>query len=268
MVGGGPVRRQAGGFFDGVGCYLRGIGWMARHPRWWLFGLIPALIAFAVFAGLLVLLAVNAADVAAWMTPFADDWGWREFFRTLVGVLLVIVGALLSIVLFTAVSLAIGEPFYEKISEQVEESLGGPVHHDDTPLVLSILRSIKDSLVTLCYVLLFTIPLFVLGFVPFVGQTVVPVIGALVSGYFLTVELTALAMERRGVRRKYRFAVLKANRGMSLGFGVAVFVTFLVPFLAIAAMPCAVAGAAIMVRDRMLVQGPGQPAFQPPPRRL
>lgn len=268
MVGGGPVRRQAGGFFDGVGCYLRGIGWMARHPRWWLFGLIPALIAFAVFAGLLVLLAVNAADVAAWMTPFADDWGWRDLFRTLVGILLVIVGAVLSIVLFTAVSLAIGEPFYEKISEQVEESLGGPVHHDDTPLVLGILRSIKDSLVTLCYVLMFTIPLFVLGFVPVVGQTVVPVIGALVSGYFLTVELTALAMERRGVRRKYRFAVVKANRAMSLGFGTAVFVTFLVPFLAIAAMPCAVAGAAMMVRDRMLVQGPGQPAFQPPPRGL
>jgi CysZ protein len=247
---GQPVRRNVGGFAEGVGFFLKGLGWMARHPGWWLFGLIPALIAFALYVAALVWLGMNAGDVAAWMTPFADDWGWAGLFRTLVGILIFVVGLALSVITFTAVALAIGEPFYEKLSEKVEEDFGS-VPGADLPFWRSLFRSIRDSLVTLAYVLMLTIPLFILGFIPVIGQTIVPVLGALVSGFFLTVELTALAMERRGLRRKARFAILRGNKGTALGFGVAIFLTFLIPFVAVIAMPGAVAGATLMVRTRL-----------------
>ncbi|GIH28401.1 membrane protein [Acrocarpospora phusangensis] len=239
-----------GGFAEGVGFFVKGLGWVARHPRWWLFGLIPALIAFVLYAAALVWLAMNAGDVAAWVTPFADDWGWRGLFRTLVGIVIFIAGLFLSLITYTAVTLAIGEPFYEKLSEKVEEEFG-PVPGGDQPFWSSLFRSIKDSLMTLVYVLMLTIPLFILGFIPFIGQTIVPVLGALVSGFFLTVELTALAMERRGLRRKDRFAILRSNKGSALGFGVVIFLTFLIPFVAIIAMPGAVAGATLLVRTRL-----------------
>jgi CysZ protein len=77
------------------------------------------------------------------------------------------------------------------------------------------------------------------------------VLGAVVSGFFLTVELTTLAFERRGVARRERFAVLRANKSLALGFGVAVFLLFLVPLVAVVAMPAAVAGAALLVRTRL-----------------
>ncbi|WP_155360624.1 EI24 domain-containing protein [Acrocarpospora macrocephala] len=247
---GQPVRRGVGGFADGVGFFLKGLGWCARRPGWWLFGLIPALIAFVLYVVALIWLATNAGDIAAWITPFADDWGWRGLFRTLIGILIFVVGLGLSIITFTAVTLAIGEPFYEKLSEKVEEDFGA-VPGDDLPFWRSLFRSIRDSLMTLVYVLMFTIPLFILGFVPVIGQTIVPVLGALVSGFFLTVELTALAMERRGLHRKDRFAILRNNKGSALGFGVAIFLTFLIPFAAVIAMPGAVAGATLMVRVRL-----------------
>ncbi|WP_182876577.1 EI24 domain-containing protein [Microbispora sp. H10670] len=243
-------RRGVGGFAEGIGFCFRGLGWVARHPGWWLFGLIPALIALALYIVALVWLGTHATDVAAWVTPFADDWGWRDTFRALVGFMIFVVGLALSVLTFTAVTLVIGDPFYEKLSEKVEEDLGG-LPGGDLPFWSSLFRSVRDSLVTLWYVLLFTVPLFVLGFVPVVGQTVVPVVGAFVSGFFLTVELTALAMERRGLRRKERFALLRANLPVTLGFGVPLFLSFMVPLVSVVAMPGAVAGAAMLVRLRL-----------------
>ncbi|QFY11710.1 hypothetical protein GBF35_38605 [Nonomuraea phyllanthi] len=234
-------------FASGVGFFLQGFGWVARNGRWWLFGLIPALIAFAVYVAALIFLGTNAGDLAAFLTPFADSWSWRELFRTLVGVALFLGGLALAVLTFTALTLAIGEPFYERLSAAADVL----ETEDDQPWWRTLPRSIRDSLITLCWVLLFTVPLFFLGFVPVVGQTVVPVLGALVSGFFLTVELTTLALERRGMARKQRFALLRANKASALGFGVAVFALFLVPFVAIVAMPAAVAGAALLVRTRL-----------------
>ncbi|MET9248416.1 EI24 domain-containing protein [Nonomuraea sp. NPDC003709] len=234
-------------FTSGVGFFFQGLGWVARHGRWWLFGLIPALIAFAVYVAALILLGTHATDLAAFLTPFAESWGWRDLFRTLVGILLFLGGLALAVLTFTALTLAIGEPFYERLSAEVDPLPDA----DEQPWWRTLPRSLRDSLITLFYVLLFTIPLFFLGFVPVVGQTVVPVLGALVSGFFLTVELTTLALERRGMARKQRFALLRANKASALGFGVVGFLLFLVPFVAVIAMPAAVAGAALLVRAHL-----------------
>ncbi|MCK2217811.1 EI24 domain-containing protein [Actinomadura sp. ATCC 31491] len=234
-------------FAAGVGFFLQGFGWVARNGRWWAFGLIPALIAFAVYVVALILLGRHATDVADLLTPFADTWGWRKLFRTLVGIALFLGGLALAVLTFAALTLAIGEPFYERLSAAAD-----PLEQEiEQPWWRTLPRSIRDSLVTLCYVLLFTVPLFVLGFVPVVGQTVVPVLGAAVSGFFLTVELTTIALERRGIARKERFRLLRANLPVALGFGVAVFLLFLVPFVAVVAMPAAVAGAALLIRTRV-----------------
>ncbi|MGW4422712.1 EI24 domain-containing protein [Streptosporangium sp. NPDC004631] len=245
-------------FANGIGFFFQGLGWVARNPRWWLFGLIPALIVFMFYAVGLYFLGTNATAFAGWATPFADGWseGARTALRALVGLAVFGAGVILFVVTFTAVTLILGEPFYEKLSEKVELTYGELPSGHEVPLWKSIPRSIKDSLVTLGYVLLFTVPLFLLGFVPVIGQTVVPVLGALVSGFFLTVELTALAMERRGLARGSRFAVLRENKASALGFGVLIFLIFLIPLAAVVAMPAAVAGAAIMVRTRLVVAGP------------
>ncbi|MGP3912238.1 EI24 domain-containing protein [Nonomuraea sp. 10N515B] len=255
--------RSVRDFTSGIGFFLQGFGWVARNGRWWAFGLIPALVAFSIYVVALIFLGTNASEVAEFLTPFADSWSWREVFRTLIGIALVLAGLAVAVLTFAAVTLAIGEPFYEKLSSAVDAL----EREDEQPFWRTLPRSIRDSLVTLFYVLLFTVPLFFLGFVPVVGQTVVPVLGAAVSGFFLTVELTTLALERRGMARKQRFALLRANKASALGFGVAVFLLFLVPFVAVIAMPAAVAGAALLVRNRLapahpgpLTPGPGTPA--------
>jgi CysZ protein len=79
------------------------------------------------------------------------------------------------------------------------------------------------------------------------------VIAACVSGYFLTGELTAIALERRGLMRRDRFALLKRHRALAVGFGAATLVVFLIPLGAVLAMPGAVAGATLLARERLAV---------------
>jgi CysZ protein len=229
----------------------RGQRWVLGHGRWFGFGLLPALVTLLLYGAALTALALFADDVAAWATPFADDWDelWRDSLRGLFAVLLWLAALLLSVLTFTAVTLVIGDPFYEKLSEQVEESEGGAPPGPDRPMWREVWISLCDSLYVLYRMLLITVPLFFLGFLPAVGQTVIPALGICVSGFFLTLELVSVAMQRRGVPVRERLRVLRTRRALALGFGVPLVLLFLVPLLAVVLMPGAVAGAALLVRD-------------------
>ncbi|MGK5674838.1 EI24 domain-containing protein [Micromonospora sp. URMC 106] len=245
-----PVTGAVGRFLTGVGLLLRGLGLYVRSPGLMLLGVIPALISGALFVAAIATLAYFVDDLAALVTPFADDWSttWRSLVRVVAGLACLGLGGLLAVVSFTAVTLVIGDPFYEKISERVEERLGGTPGAVDVPFWSSLRRSLADSVRLVGLSVLFGIPLFAAGFIPVVGQTVVPVIGAAVGGWLLAVELVGAPFYRRGMRLPDRRSILKADRPTTLGFGVAVFVCFLIPLGAVLVMPAAVAGATLLAR--------------------
>lgn len=257
-----------------LGAGLRYLGqgqrWVLTHGRWFGFGLLPALIALVLYAAALTALGFYADDVAAWATPFADDWGstGRLLTRGAFAVMLWLAVLMLAVVTFAAVALLIGDPFYEKLSEKVEESEGGlPADTVEKPLWRELWTSLTDSVFVLSRTLLFTVPLFLLGFVPMVGQTVIPVLGICVSGFFLTLELTSVALQRRDVPVRERLRLLRSRRALALGFGAPLALAFLVPLLAVPLMPGAVAGATLLVRDltRHPSAEPGTPAGPPHP---
>ncbi|MFE3886851.1 EI24 domain-containing protein [Streptomyces lydicus] len=229
----------------------KGQRWVARHGRWWGFGLIPALIALVLYAALLTVLALWSGDIAAWATPFADDWGspWQGLLRGVFVALLFAGGLTLSVLTFTAVTLLIGDPFYESLSEKVEESEGYCPPSPDRPLWREIGIALRDSVHVLLRAAGFGILLFALGFVPFLGQTVVPAVGFCVSGFFLTVELTSVALQRRDIPVRERLRLLRGRKALAVGFGTPVVLLFLIPFVAVVLMPGAVAGATLLVRD-------------------
>jgi CysZ protein len=254
------VNGFAAGARQGARHLIRGQRLMARHGRWYGLGLLPALITLVIYGAALVALALWVGDLAAWATPFADGWGdaWRGALRTLLAVLLVAAGLLLAVLTFTAVTLLIGDPFYEALSERVEQAAGGLPGGPDVPLWRGLWRSLRANVYVLLRALAFAVALFVLSFVPVLGQTVVPVLGVAVSGFFLTVELSSVAMERRGVPVRERVRLLRSHLGLALGFGVPLVLCFLVPLAAVFLMPGAVAGATLLVRE--LTGAPPAPA--------
>ncbi|MFC8719287.1 EI24 domain-containing protein [Kitasatospora sp. NPDC057198] len=238
-------------FGAGLRFLFDGQRWVARHGRWWGFGMIPALIALVGYVAALVALVVYAGDLAAWATPFADGWSevWRNAVRVVVAVAAVGAGGLLAVLTFTAVTLLIGEPFYESLSAKVEATEGGGPPEPDVPLWRELWVAARDSLAVLLRAVGFGLVLFLCGFIPVLGQTVVPVLAVCVSGYYLTVELTGTPLQKRGLAQRERLRLLRSRLPMTLGFGTGLTLLFLVPGLTVLAMPGAVAGATLLARE-------------------
>ncbi|OJF10036.1 hypothetical protein BG844_34360 [Couchioplanes caeruleus subsp. caeruleus] len=243
---GGALRE----FLTGAALLGRGLGLVLKSPRLLGLGLVPAVIAGLLYGAALITLVAFIGDLSAAVTWFADDWSrlWRDLIRLFAGVALLGVGGLLGVLTFTAVTLLIGDPFYEKISSLVENRYGGVPDEVEVPLWTSLGRSLRDSLRLIGLSILVGIPLLAAGFLPVVGQTVVPVVGGAVAGWLLAVELTGVPFQRRDKRLRDRRAALRTRRPLALGFGVAVFVCFLIPLGAVLLMPAAVAGGTLLSR--------------------
>jgi CysZ protein len=259
-----------GEFIAGVGLLGRGIGMYARSPRLVVLGIIPALISGLLFVAAFVTLIFFVSDLADLLTWFADEWseGLRDVVQFLAAIGILGLGGLIGVLTFTAVTLLIGDPFYEKISQQIEERFGGVPGEIEVPWWRSLRRSLWDSLRLIALSVAIGIPLFFLSLLPLIGQTVIPVIGALIGGWFLALELVGVPFFRRGMRLPDRRRILGANRSLALGFGVSVFVCFLIPLGAVLVMPAAVAGGTLLARKvlDLPIDAP-VPAPGPPPGR-
>lgn len=249
----------AGGFVAGMRLLTQGMSLYGRGRGLVVLGIIPALISGVFYLAGLITLLLFLGDLAGLATWFADDWspGARSTARAVAGIGILGLGLLFGALSFTAVTLLIGDPFYEKISERIEERLGGVPGAVDMPWWRSLRRSLADSGRLLLISVGIGIPLLLGGLIPLVGQTLIPVIAAVIGGWLLAVELVGIPFARRGMRLSERRAALRAHRPLALGFGVSVFLCFLVPLGAVLVMPAAVAGGTLLARHVL-----GQPTAE------
>ncbi|GAA4385303.1 EI24 domain-containing protein [Agromyces bauzanensis] len=239
----------AGGFFTGVGMLLHGFGLWARRPGIMLLGLIPAAIVFIGVIGALVALGFGMPTLTDWLTPFADDWvaPWPDVLRAAVGAILFAAAIVLAAVTFTALTLAVGDPFYERIWHAVELEVGGSVPDHG----LGFWRSVRDSLKLIGLGFVAAIGVALSGLVPVVGAVLAPTLGVVLSGRLLALELSSRPFEARGIAGPTRRAILRGHRAQVLGFGIATQLCFMVPLGAVFAMPAAVAGATLLARSAL-----------------
>lgn len=216
-------------------------------------GIVPALIVFAVYLVGIIALVLNVDGLVKLTDPLlADlDQSLRLLVQAFVGIALLGLALVLFVFTFTAVTLAVGDPFYERIWRKTESLVG------EAPAELSVGfwtrfgRSLADTLRLLLLTIVVSVGVLLIGLIPVVGTVTGAVLGALVGGWFLTLELCGFAFESRGLRLRDRRHALGARRARTLGFGVATYLLFLVPFLAIVVMPAAVAGATLLSRDAL-----------------
>jgi CysZ protein len=208
----------------------------------------------------MIALVANIDHVAALVTPFAEDWsrGERLVTRLAAGLALVSAAVLLGLVGFTAVTLVIGGPFYENIAERIEDNLGITMGHLDLSWWKQFLSGLRDGIMLLLRSLVFTIPLFLAGFLPVVGQIVVPVLVALTTAWFMALEVVAVPFYRRGIGLRDRTAMLRRRRTLALGLGLPAALLCMIPLLAIVVMPVAFAGGVLVALDVLGIR-PGRP---------
>lgn len=250
-------------FFVGVGLLGAGFGVWRTAPALMLLGLLPALIVAAVFTVGLIALGLNIELVVTAITPFASAWDepMLSIFRLLVALALVVVAILFVVNAFTAVTLVVGQPLYERIWQHVERQGGGVPDAPDVPFAAAALRGVTDAIRMLVPTVLAGVAIFALGLIPVAGTVIAAVLGAVVGGWFLAVELTAPAFESRGKSLTERRRTLRSERPIVAGFGLASYLVFLIPLGAIVMMPVAVAGAATL--SRRLLNPPVESATEP-----
>ncbi len=242
--------RAAREFFTGMLQLVRGLRVWATAPKLMLLGIIPPLIVGTVVVAGLIALGISLETITNLVTPFANDWD--EPFRTAVRVVAAIaflaVGFVIIVYTFTTLTLVVGDPFYEKIWRHIEGEFGEVPDLDTAGFWRNLGRGIASIFRMLVPTILIGVALFALGFIPLLGQIIVPVVGALIGGWFLALELTGFAFNARGKSWRERRQALRSMRPATVGFGVAVYVTFLIPGGAIIMMPAAVAGATLLGR--------------------
>lgn len=233
--------------FAGAGLLLGGFGMWRRRRRTMALGLVPAAIAFVVLAGALTAWGVTLPRVVDWSTHFADGWaGWLQVaLRLTLGVVFFGAAAALAVVTFTALTLIIGEPFYERIHRETEEILGPPVPNSS----VSLWRAVVSGVGFVLRGAVVAVIVAVLGFIPVVGGALAAVVGVVLTGNLLARELMARAFDARGLDDGRRAQIVAAGRWRVLGFGIATQLCFLVPLGAVVTMPAAVAGATMLSRE-------------------
>lgn len=252
-----PITEAVGG----AALLLNGARFLIKRPRLFWLGAVPPLIMSVIFAALLAVLITQLGVITTGITPFAD--GWSEAARTTIHVLagVGVLGAtlLVMIISFSTLTMALGAPVYDKISEAVDIELSDGLPETPESWTSSVPRALKQSVILIAISVAAALPLFAAQFLPVVGQTVVPVISACFGGWMLCFELIGPSFERRGYRRLgQRRAAMQRRRWRTLGFSVPCFLLLAIPFLAVVIFPVATAAGVFLTRE-LLASDAAQP---------
>ncbi len=229
-----------------------------------LLGLIPGVISAVLIGAFVWTFAINLDPITRWVASFANGWPdvARQLVQALVAVGLIWAIGLTIVYGFTGFTLLIGQPFFEAISRRIDEPLGAAPAVPGRPWLAALVGNIGERVGRLALAGLASGGLFLLSLIPVVGTAVAWALGALIGGWFLALELTDYPFERRGHRLRYRRYALGRRRRVSLGFGVATFLLFLVPGAAVLTMSAAVAGGTLLTRHAL-----GEPIAREAARR-
>jgi CysZ protein len=251
-------------FITGVRYFLRGFGLLIRRPRLLVLGMLPAVLTTLIFLGAMIALIANAPHLATLATPFANGWptGARQFIRLAAAIVMIGAAAVLGVVAFTGTTLAIGGPFYERIAARIEDDLGVTAAPVEMSWGREFATGARDGVVLFTRSVIFGIPIFAAGFLPVVGQSVVPALAAAETGWFMALEVVGVPFYRRGIGLRRRTAMLRQRRMLAVGLGLPAALLCMIPLLAIVVMPVAFAGGVLVALDVL-----GSPDLSPVPGR-
>lgn len=238
-------------FFTGVGFVFRGFGFWSKRPGLAALGAVPPLIVGVLMLVLLAAVISQLPAFVTWATPFAETWApvWRNIVRFSLGALIVVGSGVLFVLTFSAISLAVGSPVYDRISKAVDDELGMPGPRHELSFWRGVSKTITDALLILIVAIPLAIAVFAVGLLPVVGSFLGLVLGAIVGGRALAIDLTGTPMDARGFTLGQRRKKLRASWPRTMGFGVACYLLFLIPGVAVLAMPAATAGATLLTRS-------------------
>ncbi|WP_454255860.1 sulfate transporter CysZ [Pseudomonas sp. Marseille-Q8238] len=227
---------------------------LIMRPGLRLFVLLPLTLNLLLFIGLIVLAMQQFGGWVDTFMPKLPDW--LSFLQYIIWPLFVLLVLLIMFFTFTMLANIIAAPFNGFLAEKVEVVARG---RDDFPpfswaeLTAMVPRTIGRELRKLGYFLPRALPLLILSFIPVVNLVATP-LWILFGVWMMAVQYIDYPADNNKLGWDDMLAWLREKRWQSLGFGGAVYLALLIPFVNILVMPAAVAGATLFwVRERKSV---------------
>lgn len=227
---------------------------LIMRPGLRLFVLLPLTLNLLLFIGLIVLAMQQFGGWVDTFMPKLPDW--LSFLQYIIWPLFVLLVLLIMFFTFTMLANIIAAPFNGFLAEKVEVVARG---RDDFPpfswaeLAAMVPRTIGRELRKLGYFLPRALPLLILSFIPVINLVATP-LWILFGVWMMAVQYIDYPADNNKLGWDDMLAWLREKRWQSLGFGGAVYLALLIPFVNILVMPAAVAGATLFwVRERKSV---------------
>lgn len=232
-------------------------GWrLLAQKRLMPFVVLPIVINTLVMIGLIWFFLANAADWFAMLLP-----SWLEWLSFLLIPLISLNLIVFFYFTFSTLANFISAPFNALLAEKVEQQLTGENLTEMTfaEMLKDVPRMLKREWQKMLYSLPRLIALFFLGFVPVLGQTVVPVLAFIFGAWLLAIQYCDYPFDNHKISFARMRNALSEQRVMNFTFGTLVSLFTVLPFINLVVMPVAVCGATAMwvkeYRDFFLDKG-------------
>lgn len=225
----------------GLGFHYFIYGWKLLLQRQFLpFVIFPILINTVLMAGLIWAFFANIGGLLALMLP---SWlEWLSFILIPLIFLMILVGFYFA---FTTLANFVAAPFNALLAEKVELQLTGEPLGDMSfgAMLKDIPRMLKREWQKMMYSIPRLIALFVLGFLPVVGQTIVPILTFMFGAWLIAIQYCDYPFDNHKISFQRMRNALTQYRTLNFTFGALVSLFTMLPFVNLVVMPVAVCGA-------------------------
>ena len=194
--------------------------------------MIPMLISVVVFLSV-VLVSISFSEVIG--LYISSFWSW-DFGKETINTVSMILGGIILIstglILFKHLVMILSAPFMGPISKKIEDDFIGVTSQVQVSSPLTLMfRSVKISSRNLFRELLFSIPILLLGIIPFIGFFSL-IFLFLMQAYFAGFGNMDYTLERHFSYQK-SIQFVKENKGIAIGNGLVFMLFLLIPFVGI-----------------------------------
>lgn len=219
-------------------------GWQLLLQRRLLpFVVLPVLINVILMVGLVWLFF---SHVGSWLDALLPSWlEWLSLILIPLVFLLILV---LFYFTFTALANFIAAPFNALLSEKVEQQLTGQILNEASfvDMFRDLPRMFKREWQKMWYSIPRLIALFLLGFVPVLGQTIIPLLAFSFGAWLIAIQYCDYPFDNHKIQFQRMRNALVQQRTMNFTFGALISLFTLIPFINLVVMPVAVCGATAM----------------------
>ena len=216
----------------GIIAYAGSFGLISKL-RLWKYFLIPILICLLT-ATIIGFTAYTLSDNIGRFVTQIWIWEWgKEAFLSFSSIVSAIAILVIGLILYKHIVMALAAPFMSPVSEKIEAHLtnSADYQHRNTSFKEQLWRGILINLRNLGKELLYTAPLLLLKFIPFVNIAST-ILLFLMQAYYAGFGNMDYTLERHF---KYRESVkfVRKNRGFAIGNGIVFMLFLMIPFIGI-----------------------------------